>query len=164
MSKRWAAVLVGGLAACTGGRVAERSPQASAAWLRGEGDARFAQIENHLRGLDVAMMEIGYRYTELFFAVRDRNWDYADYQMGKIELALKLAIERRPKRATSANAFLNEDWPAVQAGVRTRKPEPAAEAMDRLRTACMKCHVAEQVPFFSVQPPARRLTAIRPEQ
>jgi hypothetical protein len=31
------------------------------------------------------MAEIGYRYTELFFAVQDRNWDYADYQLGKIE-------------------------------------------------------------------------------
>jgi hypothetical protein len=129
-------------------------------WIRGEGDRRFAQIENHLRGLDVGMAEIGYRYTELFFAVQDRNWDYAGYQLDKIELVLKLAIERRPKRAPSATAFLTQDWPAVQAGVRSRKPDSADEALERLRSACMKCHVAEQVPYFTVQTPDRRLAPI----
>jgi len=136
---------------------------AAASWIRSEGDERFAQIENHLRGLDVAMAEIGYRYTELYFAVQDRNWDYADYQMGKIELVLKLAIERRPKRAASATAFLTDDWPDVQTGVRSRKLDSAQEALDRLRSACMKCHVSEQVPYFTLRTPDHRLTSIRGE-
>ena len=42
------------------------------------------QIEKHLRGLDVAMTEIGYRYGELHVAARERNWDYAKYQTEKI--------------------------------------------------------------------------------
>jgi hypothetical protein len=50
----------------------------------------------------------------------------------------------------------------VLAGVRSGEAEQAAAAMDRLRTACMKCHVSEQVPFFTVRAPERRLTAIRP--
>lgn len=156
-------ILVAGVAwACARGPTPDQSPAGGPAWLHGSADTRFAQIENHLRGLDVAMVEIGYRYTELHFAVQDRNWDYADYQAGKIELALKLAVERRPKRAASASAFLNEEWPAVLAGMRSREAEQAAAAMDRLRTACMKCHVSEQVPFFTVRAPERRLTAIRP--
>jgi len=136
---------------------------AAPSWIQGSAAERFALVENHLRGLDIAMAEIGYRYTELFFAVQDRNWDYADYQMGKIELVLKLAIERRPKRAASANAFLAEDWPAVQAGLRSRKGDVASEALDRLRTACMKCHVSEQVPYFTLRTPERRLTPIGAE-
>jgi hypothetical protein len=143
-------------------RTVSRGPDAAAASWLGEGDERFARIERHLRGLDVAMAEIGYRYTELFFAVQDRNWEYADYQMDKIELALRLAIERRPRRAPSANAFLTEDWPSVQAGVRSREPDAAADALARLRTACMKCHVSEQVPYFVLRTPERRLTPIRP--
>jgi hypothetical protein len=35
--------------------------------------------------------------------------------------------------------------------------------MDRLRSACMKCHVSEEVPYFTVRDPDRRLTSIRPE-
>ena len=133
----------------------------SPAWIRGDPDERFGIVEKHLRGLDVAMAEIGYRYAELFFAAQDRNWDYADYQMDKIELALKLAVERRPKRAASASAFFAEEWAAVEAGVRSRQPDQARHALERLRTACMKCHVAEQVPFFTVQVPEQRQTSIR---
>jgi len=33
--------------------------------------------------------------------------------------------------------------------------------MKLLRTACMKCHVAESVPHLTVQPPERRLAPIR---
>jgi hypothetical protein len=157
-----AAILAGGVSwGCGRGPAPDRTAAPAPAWLSGEDATRAAQIESHLRGLDVAMMEIGYRHTELFFAVEDRNWEYADYQAGKIELALKLAVERRPKRAASANVFLNEEWPAVLAGLRSRQAEQAAGALERLRTACMKCHVAEQVPFFAVQTPERRLTAIR---
>jgi hypothetical protein len=158
-----AALAAGGGGGCSRKPAPDQAVAAAPAWLRGEGETRYAEIESHLRGLDVAMMEIGYRYAELFFAVQDRNWDYADYQAGKIELALKLAVKRRPKRAASTNAFLDEEWPAVLAGVRSRQPGQAADAMERLRTACMKCHVAEQVPFFTVQRPEHRLTSIRPE-
>jgi hypothetical protein len=138
------------------------APSGGPAWLPRGGEARFVRIESHLRGLDVAMVEIGYRYTELHFAVADRNWDYADYQAGKIELALDLAIERRPKRAASAGDFLAEDWPDVVAGIRSRDAGRAQAAVERLRSACMRCHVAESVPHFSVQAPERRLAPIRP--
>lgn len=146
--------------ACTGSRGGDE-PE-GAGWLRGEGEGRVKQIENHLRGFDVAMMEIGYRYTELHFAVQDRNWDYAAYQADKIEHVLELALERRPKRAASAKVFLDQDWPVVKEGIRSLQAERADLAMERLRTACMRCHVAEKVPFFVLQVPERRLTPIRP--
>jgi hypothetical protein len=157
----WAAARVGGPAGP--GEKAPAGQAAEPAWLRGSAEERFAQIESQLRGLDVAMAEIGYRYTELHFAVQDRNWAYAGYHLGKIELALKLAIERRPKRARSAGAFLSEDLPAVQAGIRSHEPFLAAEALERLRTACMKCHVAEDVPYFTVRAPEHRIAPIRSE-
>jgi hypothetical protein len=157
----WATARATTSGAASAGQISPPADKAPA-WIRGSSDDRFAQVERHLRGLDVAMAEIGYRYTELFFAVADRNWDYAEYQLDKIELALKLAVERRPKRAASAETFLSEDWEAVKAGVRSRQPGRAGESVRRLRTACMQCHVAEQVPFFTVQLPEQRQTSIRP--
>jgi hypothetical protein len=138
-------------------------PNGGPAWIRGSTDERFAQVEKHLRGLDVGMAEIGYRHTELFFAVKDRNWDYADYQLGKIQLALELAVERRPKRGKSARAFLQDELPAVQAGIKSRDPSSASGALERLRSACMKCHVSEDVPYFTLHEPDHRLTPIRSE-
>jgi len=130
-------------------------------WLRGNAEERFATVEKQFRGLDVAMAEIGYRFTELYFAGKDGNWDYAKYQREKIDLALRLALVRRPKRAKSAQPFLDEALPAVQRATDARDAQQFARTMDRLRTACMKCHADEQVPYFTVELPERRITSIR---
>ena len=130
-------------------------------WLRGTPAEQMRDVERQLRGLDVAMAEIGYRFTELHFAGQDRNWDYAHYQAEKIELALRLALERRPQRARSAQPFLEEDLPAVRAAIEGRDPARFAAAMERLRTACMKCHADEKVPHFTVELPRQRLAPIR---
>src|SRR5687767_11143659 len=82
-------------------------------WLKGTTDEKLAQIERHLRGLDVAMAEISYRYGELLIAGKTRNWEYAQYQTEKIDLSLRLAIERRPKRGKSAEPFLIESLAEV---------------------------------------------------
>ena len=48
------------------------------------------------------MAEISYRFTELYFAGQDGNWDHVKYHSEKIDLALRLALERRPKRDLGA--------------------------------------------------------------
>jgi hypothetical protein len=135
-------------------------------WLAAEDDARRDQLEHHLRGLDVAMFEIGHRFNELYYAGQDRNWPYAQYQVEKVELALRLALERRPARAASARPFVEETIPfmkdAIKAAMAGNATQRYDDAMDRLRTDCMKCHVAENVPHFTVRFPQRRESAVRP--
>ena len=130
-------------------------------WLKGTPGEQLRTVEKQLRGLDVTMAEIGYRFTELHFAGEDGNWDYAKYQAEKIDLALRLALERRPKRAKSAQPFLNESLPPVQQAIAGRDQKVFREAMARLRTGCMKCHADENVSYFTVEMPERRLSAIR---
>jgi hypothetical protein len=130
-------------------------------WLIGTAGAQLHTVERQLRGLDVAMAEIGYRFTELYYAGLDANWDYATYQAQKIDLALRLALERRPKRAQSSQPFLDEDLPFVSEAIRTRDPAGFRQGMDRLRTGCMKCHTDENVPYFTVELPDHRLSSIR---
>jgi len=136
----------------------------NAHWLSSDwGDAR-DQAERHFRGLDVAMMEIGHRFRELHYAGIDHNWPYAQYQVEKIELALKLALERRPKRAKSAKPFLDETIPyvkkAIQAASKRVSAESFASVVDRMRADCMKCHVAENVPHFTVYIRDTRISVI----
>jgi hypothetical protein len=143
-------------------RAAERASVSNGTeWLRGADGERFQEVERQLRGLDVAMMEVSYRFVELHFAGQDGNWDYAKYQTQKIETALQLALVRRPKRAESAAPFLNEDLPAVLEVVERRDAEAFPDVMERLRTACMKCHVRENLPYFVVELPEVRLSTIR---
>jgi hypothetical protein len=107
------------------------------------------------------MWEIGYRFTELFYAGEDGNWDYAKYQAEKIELALRLALERRPKRAQSAQAFLNDDLPVVRQAIESRDPAIFRDAIERLRAGCVRCHTDEKLPFFTVELPERRVSSVR---
>lgn len=45
---------------------------------------------------------------------KDENWEYANYQLDKIRTAIENGIERRPKRAQSAQAFLQHPIPAMK--------------------------------------------------
>jgi hypothetical protein len=117
-------------------------------WLTGTADEKFARIEKHLRGLDVAMAEIGYRYGELLIAAGERNWEYTQYQAEKIDLALRLAIERRPKREKSARPFLNEDLPRVLDAVKKKDSASLDKAMARFHDGCVECHKSEKVLHF----------------
>jgi len=136
-------------------------------WLAADGDEQRDQLERQLRGLDITMMEIGHRFIDLYFAGQDRNWPHAQYQIEKIDLALRLSLERRPKRAASAKPFLEETIPlvkqAIHAAASSNDQAGYDAAMERLRTDCMKCHVAENVPHFTVYFPEARVSPIRPE-
>lgn len=60
------------------------SPGGEAGWLsQGSVEERFAVVASQLRGFDVAMVEVGYRYGELYWAGRDGNWEFAAYQIEK---------------------------------------------------------------------------------
>lgn len=165
-----AVFLAGGITAALGLNLTNLPAQTSSGaieqnhWLAAEDDARRDQLERHLRGLDVAMFEIAHRFNELYYAGQDRNWLYAQYQIEKIELALKLALERRPARAASARPFVEETIPFVKDAIKAAAAGDAKQryddAMDRLRTDCMKCHVAEDVPHFIVYFPQRRESAV----
>ncbi|MCI0379712.1 MAG: hypothetical protein L0215_19070 [Gemmataceae bacterium] len=117
-------------------------------WLKGTADEKFTQIERHLRGLDVTMAEIGYRYGELLLAGKTRNWEYAQYQTEKIDFALRLAIERRPKRAKSSEPFLNESLSEVMKAAKAKDAEQFDAALERLHSGCVQCHKAENVLYF----------------
>jgi hypothetical protein len=130
------------------------------AWLlAGTEDERFARVARHLRGLDVAMIEIGYRYGELYWAGMGQNWEYAKYQLEKIDTARRLAIERRPKRAASAQ-MLDGALSGVRQAVVAKDSPLFAQRFDALTEMCNACHQAEQVPFFHIVRPSIRSSPV----
>jgi cytochrome c556 len=124
-------------------------------------DTRFALVAKHLRGFDMAMVEVGHRYAELYWASRDRNWEYAAYQLGKIETAVGNGIERRPRRAASAR-MLEGAVTRVREAIDGRDGPALDTAIATLTATCNACHRAERVAFIQVAPPAVRLSPVRP--
>lgn len=151
-------------AAKTAGSTEQRTPpspaSADAAWLlAGSTDERFIKVAKHLRGFDVAMAEVAYRYAELHWAGHDRNWDYADYQLRKIETAIANGVERRPRRAASAQ-MLSGAVTQVRTAIAQHDASGFATAFGSLTATCNACHLAERVPFIRIAPPLTRTSIV----
>ena len=131
---------------------AEPAQRAPTDWLFNLADeeARLAQLQLQLRGLDVAMWEIGERYRGLHEALTRQNFDLALYHWDKIKQSLDNALIRRPARRANAEAvFLNELWPRVREALAGRQPETAWAAFEEARSACLSCHEAENVAYMN---------------
>src|SRR3972149_6069254 len=116
-------------------------------WLTGTVDQKFEMVATQLRGFDMAMVETGYRYNELYWAAQDSNWGYAEYQAGKIRTAIENGLKRRPQRAKSAETFLTIVLPAVEEAIKQRDAKVLQERTGSLRSTCNTCHKDEQVEF-----------------
>jgi hypothetical protein len=152
------AVAVVTTASCRSQATATQSGEGG--WLAGTPDEKFDTVAKHLRGFDMAMVETGYRYTELHWAARDRNWGYADYQLKKIRTAVENGLQRRPKRAKSAETFLKIVLPAVEEAISRQDGALVVERLGALRATCNTCHVAENVAFIQIGEPQVRGTLL----
>lgn len=130
-------------------------------WIKGTTADQLKMIEKQFRGFDHAMVEVGYRYQELYWAGQDENWDYAKYQIEKIQLALENGLIRRPKRATSAAYFVSNVLPEMQATVENKSKASFNQQFLSLTTNCNNCHAMENVSFFNVKIPEERQSPIR---
>jgi hypothetical protein len=163
-AQRWVLAIT---LACAGVTACSRSTPATASgeggWLAGTVDQKFDTVAKQLRGFDMAMVETGYRYTELYWAVQDDNWGYADYQVKKIRTAVENGLERRPKRAASAETFLTIVLPAVEGAIAKRDSKQLRDLMGQLRSTCNACHEAEKVEFVHVGVPQVRPFTASPQ-
>ncbi len=141
----------------------DTDPVGSQDWLTGDTQQKLETITDHLRGFDMAMVETGYRYSELYWAGYDSNWDYARYQIEKIALALDRGLERRPARAESADPFINHAIPEMENAIQSEDPDLFQREFENFTQSCNACHAAEQVPHFNVKEPETRLSPIRTE-
>lgn len=130
-------------------------------WIKGTKTEQIKTIEKQFRGFDNAMVETGYRYQELYWAGLDQNWEYADYQIEKIKIAIENGLERRPKRAKSAEYFLTYVLPEMKKSIESKDIVNFNKNFQTMTINCNNCHAIEKVPFFNVQVPKERQSPIR---
>jgi len=141
----------------------EGSGEGGAGWIDGTVDERFQQIGDQLAGFSQTMFEVGVRYEHLHWAVEDGNWDYAAYQVDKIEDAVVRGIRRRAGRAESAGSFfLGEPVRSMRAALESAGRVAVEEAFRDFTVACNECHVAESMEFVIVAPPEARSIPVQP--
>jgi len=130
-------------------------------WITGSAQEQLNTIEKQFRGFDLAMVETGYRYRELYWAGQDENWEYADYQLEKIKVAIENGFERRPLRAQSAEHFMQEILPGMKRALEKRDSASFNQGFQILTANCNSCHALEDVSFFNVQIPETRHSPIK---
>jgi len=139
----------------------ESNGNAQGKWIKGSDQEQLNTIEKQFRGFDLAMVETGYRYQELYWAGQDENWEYADYQLEKIKVAIENGFERRPLRAKSAEHFMQEILPEMKRVLEKRDTASFNQGFQLLTANCNSCHALEDVSFFNVQIPETRHSPIK---
>ncbi|MEX1137775.1 MAG: hypothetical protein WEF53_00345 [Bacteroidota bacterium] len=131
---------------------AKESAPGNAEWLKGTTDEKFHAVSRHLRGFDMAMVETGHRYAELYWAGRDQNWPYAKYQSGKIRVAIEKGLERRSKRAASAQTFLTLVLPELLAAIEQQDTSLFWDRFGTLTSTCNACHDPHELDNKRIRP------------
>jgi len=129
-------------------------------WLAGTEDERWETVAEQFAGFSATMMEVQYRYQELYWAGLDKNWGYALHQLEHIEEAIEAGLIRRPARAASAHAFLNEEIPNMEKVLEAKDFDSFETRFEAMRISCNVCHAKEDVPFIYVNTPVERLSTI----
>ena len=141
----------------------EKKEEVNGDWIKGTEKEKLKKIEKQFRGFDMTMVETGYRYQELYWSGQDKNWEYADYQLEKIKLAIENGLERRPKRAKSAEHFLTNVLPKMKTSIANKDKVNFDKDFQTLTINCNNCHAMEKVSFFNVKIPENRQSPIKNE-
>ncbi len=136
-------------------------PVGSGGWLTGDVNEKFETVTEHLGGFGKAMWEVDYRFNELYWAGKDKNWEYAEHQIDEMEETLELGLERRPARAASAQQFMTSAIPDLKEAIDARDPGMFEMRINIMINTCNSCHALEEMPFLTVKEPLERRSSIR---
>lgn len=135
---------------------AENNYSTKSNWLlqTKEDTQKFKKIQKQLRGFDMAMLEVGYRFNKFYFAMNDKNYDFAQYQWDKIKKAIQNGIERRPARKKNSELmFLDTQYEIMSDALDSKDFKRIQKEYDVTKNLCNACHKAEKVPFIRVIDP-----------
>lgn len=86
------------------------------------------------------MQQAGVRYRDLYWAAKLGQWEFAEYQAEELGELIRILQTASPKRAATAEVFLNRAYPKIQEAAASRDWERFQPAFEALRQACMECH------------------------
>jgi hypothetical protein len=123
-----------------------------------------------------AMADVGYHYTNLWFAGRDGNWPLAQFYSDEVRSHLRWAVRIIPKRKDAEGREI--DLGGILTGLETstlkdlaqtikdKDGEKFAAAYKAQLEGCMACHRATNKPYLRLHVPERPdagIVEFRPE-
>lgn len=126
--------------------------------------AEVERLRGIVPGQAVAMTQVAYNFSNLWFAVQERNWPLAQFYLNETRVRLRWAMRITPARKIANGELdllpileeLDEVYMApLRAIVDTQTTEGFAAAYDNVLGACYGCHVASEKPYLHLTRPAR---------
>ena len=110
------------------------------------------------------MQDVGYHYTNLWFAGQKANWPLATFYLNETRSHLKWAVRLRPVRKTQAGdvdlegireAFDTSSLADLQHAIEAKDAARFAETYRLALEGCYACHKASEKPFLRPQVPSQ---------
>lgn len=150
------------LLACTPSTETTTYPElGSEGWLKGSTDEKLEEVAHQLGGFSRTMVEVSYRFSELYWAGEDENWKYADHQLEHIIEAMEDGLKRRPVRAASAVEFMEKTIPEMEEAIASEDKDSFLAGYKTFTAGCNACHAKEGEGFIVIQHPLTRLSPVR---
>jgi hypothetical protein len=124
--------------------------------------AEIAHLKDIMPGQSLAMTQVAYNFSNLWFAAHAGNWPLAQFYYGDARGRLRWALRITPVRKFSkGDLALQPFLDALENGPYARLGETlAAKNVKRFETAyratlegCQACHVASEKPYLRLQVP-----------
>lgn len=106
------------------------------------------------------MIEMGHRYSALYFAARQQHWDFAAYQLEEMEEALQRLAYLKPGLWEDIGRFRATAIKDLGKALTARNGEGFAAAFDKFRAECTACHAKHGVAFIQLPVPKRHFSPV----
>lgn len=130
-------------------------------WIKGTEQEKLDIIEEQFGGFGTSMVEVNYRFQELYWTGQNENWEFAEYQLEHLEEAIENGLVRRPQRAKSAEHFLTNTIPQMEKAIASKDTAVFNKSFEQLMIDCRSCHDMEKVSFIDVINPKLRLAPLQ---
>jgi hypothetical protein len=134
--------------------------------LRAELEAIKAKLPDQAH----AMQDVGYHFSNLWFARQKENWPLAEFYNNETRSHLRWAVRIIPKRKDTAGveidleailqAFENSPWTQLRDAISAKNTAAFDKAYRFALETCYACHRASDKPFLRLQIPAQPETPI----
>ena len=116
--------------------------------------------EEALPGAGHIMIEMGYRYSALYFAARQQRWDFAGYQLEEMQEALQRLAYLKPALWEDIGRFRATALKDLEKTLSVRDWARFAAGFDKMRAACAACHAKNGVGFIQIPVPRRHFSPV----
>ncbi|HSG64730.1 MAG TPA: hypothetical protein VLD39_07010, partial [Gammaproteobacteria bacterium] len=126
--------------------------------------AEVERLRSIMPGQAVAMTQVAYNFSNLWFAVQEKNWALAQFYLNETRVRLRWALRITPTRKIGAGELslqpiLDEleqiHLAPLRAIVDAQTTEGFAAAYDDVLGACYGCHVASEKPYLRLTRPSQ---------